>query len=89
MYLQPYSVSGARLLQIIEIHKVHSTGSLSEITWILTVLGNLSRLATALVEVADDYLYKISVFNAIAMNGYILLSFLIFRNKAPKTEKKE
>ena len=88
MYLHPYSVSRARLLQIIEIHKVRSTGSLSEITWILTVLGNLSRPATALVEVADDYLYKISVFNAIAiaMNGYILLSFLIFSNKAPKKE---
>jgi hypothetical protein len=46
-------------------------------------------LATALVEVADDYLYKISVFNAIAMNGYILLSFLIFRNKGARADKKE
>jgi len=68
---------------------VRSTGSLSEITWTLTILGNLSRLATALVEVADDYLYKISVFNAIAMNGYILLSVLICRNKGARAHKKE
>ena len=49
----------------------------------------LWRLATALVEVADDYLSKISVFNAIATNGYMLLSFLIFRNKGARAEKKE
>ena len=49
----------------------------------------MSRLATALVEVADDYLSKISVFKAIAMNGYMLLSFLIFRNKGARAEKKE
>ncbi len=41
------------------------------------------------MEVADDYLSKISVFKAIATNGYILLSFLIFRNKGAGAEKKE
>jgi hypothetical protein len=71
-------------LQIFEIHRVKSTGSLSEITCGLVVLGNLSRLGTALVEVADDYLYKYSVINALVLNGYILLSFLIFRTKAAK-----
>lgn len=76
-------------MQIYEIHKVKSTGSLSEITCGLVVLGNLSRLGTALVEVADDYLFKISVINALALNGYILLSFLIFKPKSIKASEKK
>jgi hypothetical protein len=48
-------------------------------------LGNLARLATAFVEVADDLLFRASVINGLALNGYTLLCFFIFGSK-PKTE---
>lgn len=48
----------------------------------MNVLGNLSRLATALVEVADDLLYRASFIVALLLNGYILLCFFIFKNKS-------
>jgi hypothetical protein len=69
------------LSQIFAIHRNKSTGSLSIITCGLTVLGNLARLTTAFVEVSHDYKYGISVFNACAMNIYILVCFFIFDEK--------
>lgn len=55
----------------------------------MNVLGNLSRLATALVEVADDLLYRASFIVAFLMNGYILLCFFIFRTKSKPEEKRQ
>ena len=72
-------VSGARILQIIEIHKLKATGSLSIITVGLSVLGNCARLSTALVEVADDLLFGLSVLIALVLNGYILTTFFFFK----------
>ena len=74
-----YSVAGARLFQIFQIHKIKSTGSVSLITYGLSVLGNIARVATALVEVKDDVKLILSYILAFLLNAYIVLCFFIFK----------
>ena len=87
MYKSKNVVAASRLTQIYQIHKIKSTGSVSLITYGLSVLGNLARVATALVEVKDDVKLLLSFVLAFLLNFYIVLCFFIFR--APKTVKKE
>lgn len=43
------SVCTSRMSQIIEVYKIKSTGSLALITWALSLLGNIGRIATIAV----------------------------------------
>ena len=81
-----YLVSGARLFQIFNIHKLKSTGSVSLITYGLSVLGNLARVVTSLVEVKDDFKLILSHVLAFGLNAYIVLCFFIFREKKEKKQ---
>ena len=68
-----------------EIHRLKSTGSLAFITCFLMFLGNISRMGTAFVEVAHDWLFGLSTVQAFLFNAYIVSCFFIFGAK--KEEK--
>ena len=72
-------VAGARLLQIYQIHKIKSTGSVSLITYGLSTLGNVARIITGLVEVREDKKLLLSFLLAFTLNAYIVFCFFLFR----------
>jgi hypothetical protein len=58
----------------------------SLITYGLSTIGVAARTATALVEVKDDWKLIASYLIAFALNGYICLCFLLFREKKTKKQ---
>ena len=87
MYLFPHLVSSARLTQIFQIHKIASTGSVSLITYGLSVIGCLARIITALVEI-NDFKLLLSYVLAFTLNSYIVFCFFLFRSKGKSVEDK-
>lgn len=87
MYLFPHLVSSARLTQIFQIHKIESTGSVSLITYALSVIGCLARILTALVEI-NDFKLLLSYVLAFTLNSYIAFCFFLFRDKGKSVEDK-
>ena len=64
--------------QILLIFKQKSTGSLSLLTAILQVGGNIARLSTILFDAGKDWRFQLALTNAIILNGTILVQFGIF-----------
>jgi hypothetical protein len=52
-------------------------------------LGNVARVATALIEVRDDWKLILSHFICFLLNGYITLCFFIFKEKKEEIDSKK
>jgi hypothetical protein len=71
--------------QIIEVFSLKSTGSLALVTWALSLLGNVGRIATIMVEASNDYKFLLSMVAVAVLNATIVFQFYWYRKSKPKS----
>lgn len=76
------------MTQIIEVFKLRSTGSLALTTWALSLLGNIGRIITIVVEASNDWKFLLSMVSVAVLNATIVFQFYLFRNAKPKPVEK-
>ena len=76
----------SRISQIISSYKEGSTGPLSSFTFLMNILGNLSRIFTSIKETGDKVIIFSYIFSALL--NFIVLAQIIYysRNKKKPTE---
>jgi hypothetical protein len=72
--------------QIIEVFSLKSTGSLALATWALSLLGNIGRIATIMVEASNDHKFLLSIVAVAVLNATIVFQFYWYRNSKPKSQ---
>jgi mannose-P-dolichol utilization defect protein 1 len=77
----------SRVPQILTNFQNQSTGQLAFFTFILNFLGGIARLATVLVE-TDDFMYQLQFIIGVALNGIIVLQFVLYWNNSADGKKK-
>ena len=76
----------SRVPQILTNFQNQSTGQLAFFTFILNFLGGIARLATVLVE-TDDFMYQLQFIIGVALNGIIVLQFVLYWNNGADGKK--
>ncbi|EDQ89904.1 uncharacterized protein MONBRDRAFT_32128 [Monosiga brevicollis MX1] len=76
-----------RLIQIVDILRLGTTGQLSFITCFLNFAGSAARVFTTLQEV-DDLIMLTSFLTAVTLNGILAALFLCYPSGARKAEAK-
>ena len=74
------TVCSSRISQIIEVYRLKSTGNLALITWALSLLGNVGRIATIMVEASNDHKFILSMMLVASLNATIVFQFYWYRN---------
>lgn len=70
--------------QIMEVIRLKSTGSLALTTYALSLLGNIGRIATIMVEASNDHKFLLSMAAVAVLNATIVFQFWWYRNSKPK-----
>ena len=76
----------SRVPQILTNFQNKSTGQLSFFTFLLSFLGVLARLGTVLFE-TDNFLYQLQYILSAALNGMIVLQFILYWNNSGDNAK--
>jgi len=77
----------SRVPQIYTNFANSSTGQLAFFTFFLSFLGTMARVATVMIE-SDDFMYRLQFLISLALNGIIVIQFLLYWNNTDEEEKK-
>ena len=69
----------ARLSQIVNNHKLKTTGQLSVITTLLNFVGGLARVFTTIQQIGYDYSLLSGFFASVFTSGVLLLQMILYR----------